>query len=128
MKTSPRHAALFAAAAVLISTISLAAHHGNAVYDTRKSVTVKGTVVKWQFINPHSGLWVETKTAAGVEVWSAEFGGVLDLYRSFKWNKDTFKHGDQVTVIGNPEREGKTAMLARKIIVAGGAEVDLEGT
>lgn len=128
MKTSPLHAAIACAAAILVSTISLAAHHGNAVYDTRKSVTVKGTIVKWQFINPHSGLWVEMKTNAGVEVWSAEFGGVLDLYRSFKWNKDTFKPGDQVTLVGSPEREGKTAMLARKVILAGGVEVDLEGT
>ena len=115
-------------AAVVIFTISLTAHHGNAVYDTRKTVTVIGTVVKWQFINPHSGLWVEMKTGGGVEVWSAEFGGVLDLYRSFKWNKDTFKPGDQVTLTGNPEREGKPAMLARKVVLAGGVEVDLEGT
>jgi hypothetical protein len=105
------------------------AHHGNAVYDTTKTVSVKGTVTKWQLINPHAGLWIESKTETGTtQVWSGEFGGVLDLYRSFRWNKDTFKPGTEVTLIGNPARNGSTAMLARKVILADGTEVDLEGT
>ena len=106
-----------------------AAHHGNAVYDTTKTVSVKGVVTKWQLINPHTGLWIEVKTASGAtEVWSGEFGGVLDLYREFKWNRQTFKPGDQITMTGNPARNGSTAMLARKITMPDGKEVDLEGT
>lgn len=105
------------------------AHHGNAVYDTTKTVSVKGAVTKWQLINPHAGLWIEVKTASGVtEVWSGEFGGVLDLYRTFKWNRQTFRPGDQVTIVGNPARDGSTAMLARKVILPDGREVDLAGT
>ena len=106
-----------------------AAHHGNAVYDTTKTVSVTGAVTKWQLINPHAGLWIEVKTPSGaVEVWSGEFGGVLDLYRSLKWNKETFKPGDRVTITGNPARNGSTAMLARKVVLSDGKEVDLEGT
>jgi hypothetical protein len=105
------------------------AHHGNAVYDTTKTISVTGAVTKWQLINPHAGLWVEVKTQSGaIEVWSGEFGGVLDLYRAFKWNKQTFKPGDQITLTGNPARNGSTAMLARKIVLAGGQEIDLAGT
>lgn len=99
------------------------------MYDTRQTVTVKGTVTKWQLVNPHAGLWLEVKNERGAtEVWSGEFGGILDLYRAFRWNKETFKTGDQVTLIGNPARDGSTAMLARKIVFADGKEVDLAGT
>lgn len=110
-------------------SIPVSAHHGNAVYDTTKTVSVTGAVTKWQLINPHAGLWIEVKTSSGaIEVWSGEFGGVLDLYRSLKWNKETFKPGDRVTLTGNPARNGSTAMLARKVVLSGGKEVDLEGT
>jgi hypothetical protein len=99
------------------------------VYDTTKTVSVTGAVTKWQLINPHAGLWIEVKTSSGaIEVWSGEFGGVLDLYRSLKWNKETFKPGDRVTLTGNPARNGSTALLARKVVLSDGKEVDLEGT
>jgi hypothetical protein len=107
----------------------VAAHHGNAVYDTTRIVSVKGSVTKWQLFNPHAGLWLEVKTESGsTQVWSGEFGGVLDLYRAFKWNKDTFKSGDQIMLTGNPARNGTTAMLARKVTFSDGKEIDLEGT
>jgi Family of unknown function (DUF6152) len=105
------------------------AHHGNAVYDVRQSVTVKGVVTKWQLINPHAGLWIDVKAENGAtQAWSGEFGGVLDLYRAFRWNKDTFKPGDEVTLIGHPARDGRTALLAREVVLANGTRIDLEGT
>jgi hypothetical protein len=124
------HRTLFLALGIaLFCGSSAATHHGNAVYDTSRSVTVSGTVTKWQLVNPHSGLWIEAKTDAGaVTVWSAEFGGVLDLYRRLKWNRQTFTPGDKVTMIGSPARNGSSAMLARKIVFADGREVDLSGT
>lgn len=117
------------ACVALLLVAPAAAHHGNAVYDTTKTISVTGAVTRWQLINPHAGLWIEVKTQSGAtEVWSGEFGGVLDLYRTFKWNKETFKPGDRITLTGNPARNGSTAMLARKVTLAGGQEVDLEGT
>jgi Family of unknown function (DUF6152) len=107
---------------------SLLAHHGNSAYDTSKSVTVTGTVTKWQVINPHSGIWVEVKDDQGnVQVWSGEFGGALDLYRHFRWNKETFKLGDRVTLTGSPAKDGSNSMLARKVILPDGKEVNVAG-
>ena len=112
----------------LVLTTPLLAHHANAAYDTSKTVTVKGTVTKWQLINPHSGLWIEVKSAQGpVQVWSGEFGGTLDLFRAFRWTKNTFKLGDEVTMVGNPARDGGTAMYTTKIIFADGKEVVVAG-
>jgi hypothetical protein len=105
------------------------AHHSNSAYDTSKTVTVRGTVTRWQLVNPHSGLWIEVRTDRGTsEVWAGEFAGTLDLYRRFSWNRATFKAGDQITLIGNPARDGSTSLMARKVVFADGKEVDLAGT
>jgi hypothetical protein len=118
--------ALFTVAAM---APAVSAHHSNSAYDTGKTVTIKGTVAKWQLMNPHSGLWLEIKTEQGTtELWAGEFTGTLDLYRKFAWNRATFKPGDQITLIGNPARDGATSLMARKVVFADGKEVDLAGT
>jgi hypothetical protein len=104
----------------------LSAHHANSAYDMQRTVSITGTVTKWQFINPHSGLWLEVEDEQGrVVEWSGEFQGVLDLYRHFSWNKDTFKPGDRVTIIGHPSRNGDPTMSTRRVVFADGKEVDV---
>ena len=89
----------------LSSIMGTQAHHANSAYDRTKSISVTGTVSKWQFINPHVGIFLDVVNEEGeIETWSGEFQSVQDLYRFFSWNKDTFKPGDQVTIIGNPDR------------------------
>ena len=102
------------------------AHHANSAFDRAQSVTVTGKVTRWQFINPHAGLWLEVTDENGnVVEWSAEFQGTLDLYRNFSWNKDTFKPGDTITITGFPARDGAPTMGARIVEFADGSEVDL---
>jgi hypothetical protein len=38
---------------LLIVSVPLFAHHGNAEFNTEKTVTVKGTVTEWFWANPH---------------------------------------------------------------------------
>lgn len=105
------------------------AHHSNSAYDTSKTITVKGTVTRWQLVNPHSGLFLEVKDDQGkTQVWAGEFTGTLDLYRRFGWNKQTFKPGDQVSIVGHPARNGGPYLMAQKVIFADGKEADLAGT
>jgi len=102
------------------------AHHANSAYDRSASITVSGIVTKWQFINPHSGLWLNfTNDDGKVQEWSAEFQGTLDLYRHFAFNKDTFKSGDEITLVGHPARNGSPNMSARIVIFADGREVNV---
>ena len=111
------------------SSASLRAHHSNSAYDTTKTITVSGTVTRWQLINPHSALWLEVKDESGtIQLWAGEFTGTLNLYRAFSWNQNTFKPGDRVTIIGNPARNGNPSLMARKVVLADGTEVDLAGT
>jgi len=113
------------AGAVLLAPATLA-HHANSAYDADQSVTVTGTVTQWQFINPHSGLWLDVTDESGNAVrWSGEFQGTLDLYRHFGWNKNTFKPGDRVTLTGFRSRDGSPNLAARIVVFADGTEVDV---
>ena len=117
---------LAALSAAWLMSVPAGAHHANSALDRTQSVTVTGTVKRWQFINPHSGLFLDvTDDNGNVVEWSTEFQGTLDLYRNFSWNKDTFKPGDQVTVTGFPARDGSPNMGARIVVFADGTEVDL---
>ena len=57
--------------------------------------------------------------------WSVEFQGTLDLYRHYSFNKDTFRPGDEITLIGNPARNGDPDLSARIVIFSDGKEVDV---
>jgi hypothetical protein len=129
MKTVSRRVSAGAALLALsLSSGPLLAHHGNAAFDRSKTVTVTGTVTKWQFINPHSGIWINVTDKNGkTDEWSGELQGTLDLYRHFGWNKNTFKPGDTITLIGNPARDGSHALWMSKVVFPDGKEADLRG-
>jgi hypothetical protein len=102
------------------------AHHGNAAFDVTKTVTLEGVVIRWQFINPHAGIWFEVAGADGQTVeWSGEFMSIQDLYRGWGWNKDTFKAGDRITVVGNPDRRGRAAVWVSKVVLPDGSEAEV---
>ena len=121
------HCKIFWACLILATSHTpLEAHHANSAYDRLMDLTVSGTVTKWQFINPHAGLWLTVINDRGAsQEWSVEFQGTLDLYRHYSFNKDTFRPGDEITLIGNPARNGDPDLSARIVIFSDGKEVDV---
>ena len=120
-----------AAIALLPTALAMApaaAHHANSAFDREATIAVSGTVTRWQFINPHVGIWIEADDENGeVREWAGEFQSVQDLYRLFGWNKDTFRPGDPVTLIGNPDRRpDHYSMWVEGVIFADGTEVDVQ--
>ncbi len=89
----------------LIPAGSLLAHHALTNYDTTKAFRVKGTVVEFHSINPHSILYVEQKDADGqTRRWAVEGPSVLQLDRR-GFGKDVLKRGDAVEVCGYLPKE-----------------------
>ena len=85
-------------AGLLAVSVSLFAHHGNASY-VNKEVTVKGTVTKWIWANPHTFLLVDVTDDKGDVVhWVCENQAPSTLV-NFGYNAKTFKPGDVVTVV-----------------------------
>jgi hypothetical protein len=106
---------------------AVVAHHANSAYDRTRTVSVTGVVTRWQFINPHAGIWLDvTDDEGNVVEWSGEFSSVQDLYRHYSWNKNTFQPGDVITIHGNPDRrEGHLSMWTSLVVMPDGTEVDV---
>src|SRR5580692_3939505 len=113
-------ARLFAVVAgLLLISISLSAHHGQAGYNTTETVTVSGSVTEFQFVNPHSIVSIDVKDDKGVtNAWQGELTSPNHLIRA-GWTSMTLKPGDQVTMAGYRAKSGATSMWITKISVNG---------
>src|SRR2546428_10852717 len=56
---------VLAGALVVLMSLPLFAHHGSAMFDTGKKVTLKGTVKEWVYVNPHCLLTLDVKGEDG---------------------------------------------------------------
>ena len=74
-----RKVSLLVAVSLLVFSVSLFAHHGNAGY-VNKEVTVKGTVTQWLWTNPHTFLKFDVKDDKGnVVPWIGEWNAPSTL-------------------------------------------------
>jgi DNA/RNA endonuclease YhcR with UshA esterase domain len=111
-------------AVLLMISTHVTAHHGTSAYDTTKLTTVKGTVMDFQFNNPHVMISVETKDDKGkVEVCVSEANSPNVLTRH-GWNRDIIKKGDEITVIGNRPKNGAKTLRLQKVVLSNGQELD----
>jgi hypothetical protein len=108
--------------AIVIVTLLCAApayaHHSQAAqYDTTKEVKIEGTLVQFQFRNPHTFIQIEAPDETGTLVrWSIEWGGVGQLSGQGV-TRTTLKYGDPVIITANPSRtpnDRKLHMLTLK--------------
>jgi hypothetical protein len=89
---------------------SAMAHHSFAMFDTAKSVTVTGTVSKFEWTNPHAYIEIDTAETTGAKHWSVEMGSPSILMQS-GWKFKDLKHGDKITVVLSPLKDGKPGGL-----------------
>lgn len=84
---------------------SMTAHHSLANHDTATPVRVKGTVVQFQRINPHSFLFLEETDASGTRRrWAVEGPSAFQLARRGV-APDVLKSGDVIEVCGYVTKE-----------------------
>jgi uncharacterized protein DUF6152 len=112
--------------AVFIAVLSapLVAHHGRgATYDMKKRVTLKGTVSRVEWRNPHVLIYMDVKDADGkVVTWGFENSGVSTLAQE-GYNRNTLKVGQPITAIVNPAANGAPTAIVVKVILADGSEI-----
>jgi len=106
------------AVGIFLAGVSAYAHHSQAAqYDTSKEVKIQGTLVQFQFRNPHTFIQVEAPDESGNMVrWSIEWGGVGQL-NGQGVTRTTLKYGDPVIITANPSRtpnDHKLHMLTLK--------------
>lgn len=116
----------FAGAAALSVLIAapLLAHHGAADYEKERTITIKGTVVDYQLINPHTMIVIHGGPEGSEPAdWRIE-SVALNMMVRVGWKQNSLKPGDLVTVTGRPNKAGKPAMLLVKLILPDGRELD----
>ena len=96
------------------------AHHSGAMFDTSKKVDVSGTIIDFNWSNPHANFKVNVdKPGGGSEVWAVEMNSPNNLVRD-GWKRTTLKAGDKVTVTVRPLRDGTPGGQYVSIVLADG--------
>ena len=110
---------------VLVSALSLPAgvqaHHAFAAeFDSSKPFKIKGTIVKMEWINPHTWLHLDVKRPDGkIERWMIEGGPPNALYRR-GFTKDSLPQGAELVVEGFRSKDGSLKGNGRELTFADG--------
>jgi hypothetical protein len=108
--------------ALLIISQPMLAHHGQVVYQ-RKSITLKGSVTKYEWSNPHTIITLAVPTEkGGVDEWYLEVLPPTQMLQA-GWTKETLKPGDEITASGRPGRGGERIMWLEYLVTADGRKL-----
>lgn len=111
-------------AAVAVAWRPVLAHHGGAAYDMTNTVTVKGTVTRWIWGNPHCILFVDATDDNGQVVhWIAEVQNPLSM-SNMGWTGDSFKLGDHITLRLTPAKNGTPIGMIVDVVLANGHKLN----
>ena len=112
---------IIAAVGLLIGSGPLLAHHAfSAEFNANAPVTLKGAIVKIEWINPHTWIHVEVKKPDGkVETWMVE-GGTPNTLQRRGITRDSVQIGTQIVVEGFQAKDGRLRANGRNLTFADG--------
>ena len=120
---------LIVAVALLAGAAPVLAHHAFAAeFDVNKPLTLKGVMMKWDMVNPHSWFHIDVKGPDGQVVsWMVEGGSPNTLIR-MGVTKNSVKPGTELTVEGYQAKDGTMKAVGRNFILSDGTRLFLGGS
>jgi hypothetical protein len=116
-----KHIVAALGAGLILTATSVAAHHAfSAEFDVKKPLNLKGTLVKWEMINPHSWFHIEVKNPDGQVVeWMIEGGSPNSLIRQGV-TKATLEIGMELTIEGYQAKDASNTAVGRNFVLPNG--------
>jgi len=91
------------------------------MFDQSRQLPLSGTVMEFQWTNPHSFIELDVQKADGTsEVWHIELNSPNNLKRQ-GWRSTSLKPGDKVLVVINPLRDGQHGGLFLNVTLPDGS-------
>jgi hypothetical protein len=121
--TGYRIAAGIVAAIALVAPTTLAHHSFSAEFDSNKPVELKGTVVRVEWINPHTWIHIDVKKTDGaVERWMIEGGTPNTLLRR-GLTRESLPVGTEIIVDGYKAKNGTNRANGRDVTFPDGKKL-----
>ena len=121
--TAHRIAAGIVAAVALVAPTVLAHHSFSAEFDSNKPVELKGTVVRVEWINPHTWIHIDVKKTDGaVERWMIEGGTPNTLLRR-GLTRESLPVGTEIIVDGYKAKNGTNRANGRDVTFPDGKKL-----
>lgn len=99
------------------------AHHSFAMFDQTKMMVLEGTVLEFQWTNPHAFIELDVANGGSPQHWSIELNSPNNLKRH-GWARNSLSPGDRVKVRVAPLRNGKHGGLFLDLTRADGKVLD----
>jgi hypothetical protein len=106
-------------AALMFSIDAAQAHHSFAMFDTTKKESVQGTVLKYEWTNPHAWIWVNSNVNGKETPYAFELASLAMLRRQ-GWTRDDLHQGDKVEVTYRPFKDGQNGGQTLTVKLASG--------
>ena len=112
----------------LLWDISASAHHAlQAQFDTQKPLTIKGSLARVDWVNPHAYFWLDVKDASGQsKQWGCETVGPAALRQAgFLRGPASFRVGETYSFEGFAARDGSERIFTTAVHFPDGRKIQL---